>query len=215
MAPELIPLILGPAWTAAVVPFRLFSISLLFRMSSKISDAATKAAGEVYKRAMIQFAYAAMVVVGAIIGQRWGVGGVAVCVSVAMGINWLNMAQLGRTVTGLDWGRFTRAQLPAAMLALVIGVAAHAGRPSGAVRSPGQGPGRARGGAGGRDDGPGGFPAASPAVPRAARHLGHQAGHGAPAGRAWARRPSRGGWARPCGEGGRAVTAARSGPSRC
>ena len=41
-----------------------------------------------------------------------------------MGINWLNMAQLGRTVTGLDWGRFTRAQLPAAMLAAVIGVAA-------------------------------------------------------------------------------------------
>ncbi len=124
VAPELIPLILGPAWTAAVLPFRLFSISLLFRMSSKISDAATKAAGEVYKRAVIQFAYAGMVVVGAIIGQRWGVGGVAVCVSVAMGINWLNMAQLGRTVTGLDWGRFARAQLPAAMLAAVIGVAA-------------------------------------------------------------------------------------------
>jgi hypothetical protein len=107
-----------------VLPFRLFSISLLFRMSSKISDACTKAAGEVYKRAVIQFAYAGLVVVGAIVGQRWGVGGVAVCVSFAMGINWLNMAQLGRTVTGLDWRRFGRAHLPAALLALVIGAAA-------------------------------------------------------------------------------------------
>jgi O-antigen/teichoic acid export membrane protein len=124
VAPELIPIVLGPAWGAVVLPFRLFSISLLFRMSSKISDACTKAAGEVYKRALIQFAYAGMVVVGAIVGQRWGVGGVAVCVSLAMGINWLSMAQLGRTVTGLDWGRFTRAHVPPALLAVVIAAAA-------------------------------------------------------------------------------------------
>jgi PST family polysaccharide transporter len=124
VAPELIPIVLGPAWGAVVLPFRLFSISLLFRMSSKISDACTKAAGEVYKRAVIQFAYAGLVVVGAIIGQRWGVGGVAVCVSIAMGINWLNMAQLAKKVTGLDWGRFTRAHVPAALLAIVIGAAA-------------------------------------------------------------------------------------------
>jgi PST family polysaccharide transporter len=124
VAPELIPLLLGPAWVPVVLPFRLFSISLLFRMSSKISDATTKAAGEVYKRAVIQFAYAAMVVGAAIVGQRWGVEGVAVGVSLAMGVNWLNMAQLGHRVTGLEWGRFTRAHLPAALLALVIAAAA-------------------------------------------------------------------------------------------
>jgi PST family polysaccharide transporter len=124
VAPELIPVVLGPAWGGVVLPFRLFTVSLLFRMSSKISDACTKAAGEVYKRALIQFGYAALVVAGAIMGQRWGVGGVAVCVSIAMGINWLNMTQLGRSVTGLDWTRFARAHAPAALLALVIGSAA-------------------------------------------------------------------------------------------
>jgi PST family polysaccharide transporter len=124
VAPELIPLILGPAWGAVVVPFRLFSISLLFRISSKISDATTKAAGEVYRRAVIQFVYAGLVISGALLGQRWGVGGIAVCVSVAMGVNWLAMAWLARSVTGLDWSRFTRAQLPAGVLAVVIGLAA-------------------------------------------------------------------------------------------
>ena len=123
VAPEFILVVLGPAWGGVVLPFRLFTVSLLFRMSSKISDACTKAAGEVYKRALIQFAYAALVVVGAIIGQRWGVGGVAVCVSIAMGFNWLSMAQLGRSVTGLDWGRFARAHTAAVLLALVIGAA--------------------------------------------------------------------------------------------
>ncbi|MEO6057275.1 MAG: lipopolysaccharide biosynthesis protein [Gemmatimonadales bacterium] len=126
VAPEFIPVVLGPAWAEVVLPFRLFSISLLFRMSSKISDACTKAAGEVYYRAILQFAYAGLVVIGAIVGQRWGVGGVAVCVSLAMAFNWLSMAQLGRVVTGLDWPRFFRAHLPAALLALIVGAASMA-----------------------------------------------------------------------------------------
>ena len=114
---------LGPAWTGVVIPFRLFSISLLFRMSSKISDACTKAAGAVYARALRQGAFAALVILGAIIGQRWGVGGVAVAVSIAMGINFLSMAALGRSVTGLSWSRFVRAHAPGALLASLISIA--------------------------------------------------------------------------------------------
>jgi len=124
VAPEFIAVVLGPKWGDVVLPFRLFSISLLFRMSSKISDACTKAAGEVYNRALLQWGYAAMVVVGAIIGQRWGVGGVAVAVSVAMGLNWLSMAWLGRAVTGLSWPRFARVHVPATLLAGVVAAAA-------------------------------------------------------------------------------------------
>jgi O-antigen/teichoic acid export membrane protein len=123
-APEFIRIILGPNWDAVVVPFQLFSISLLFRMSSKISDVCTKAAGEVYPRALLTWAFAGLVVGGAIIGQRWGLGGVAVAVSIAMGINWLSMAWLGRTVTGLSWSRFAGAHVPAAMLAGLIGISA-------------------------------------------------------------------------------------------
>ncbi|MBA3318657.1 MAG: lipopolysaccharide biosynthesis protein [Gemmatimonadales bacterium] len=124
VAPEFIAVVLGPAWGGVVLPFRLFTIGLLFRMSSKISDACTKAAGEVKVRALIQLGYAAMVVVAAIIGQQWGVGGVAVAVSIAMGINWLSMAALSRSVTGLSWRRFARAHLPATLLAGVVGGAA-------------------------------------------------------------------------------------------
>jgi O-antigen/teichoic acid export membrane protein len=123
IAPEFIPVLLGPAWTGAVLPFRLFTIGLLFRMSSKISDACTKAAGAVYSRALLQGAYAALVVSGAIIGQRWGVGGVAVAVSLAMGVNWLTMAELGRRVTGVSWSRFMRVHAPGAWFAVLIGVA--------------------------------------------------------------------------------------------
>jgi O-antigen/teichoic acid export membrane protein len=133
VAPEFIAVILGPRWTEVVLPFRLFTISLMFRMASKISDACIKAAGVVYSWAMLQFAYAALVVVGAIIGQRWGVGGVAVCVSVAMALDWLNMAHLSRKVTGLAWSRLAAAHAPAIYLSLVIAGAAALGAE--AVRS--------------------------------------------------------------------------------
>ncbi len=132
VAPEFIPIILGPAWTEVVLPFRLFSISLLFRMGSKISDACIKATGEVYSWAWLQLAYAAFVVGGAIVGPHWGVGGVAVCVSFAMGYNWLTMARLSRKVTGLEWSRFFAAHVPAVMLSIAIGlgaqIGAHVGR---------------------------------------------------------------------------------------
>jgi O-antigen/teichoic acid export membrane protein len=123
VAPEFIRLLLGPAWDAVVLPFRMFTISLLFRMSSKISDACTKAAGEVYLRALIQWGYAVFVVLGAIVGQRWGLGGVAVGVSIAMGLNWIGMAWLSRSVTGVSWSRFARAHGPPALLAGLIGIA--------------------------------------------------------------------------------------------
>jgi O-antigen/teichoic acid export membrane protein len=124
VAPEFIPVILGPKWTEVVLPFRLFTISLMFRMASKISDAGIKAAGVVYSWALLQFAYAALVIAGAILGQRWGVGGVAVCVSVAMGLDWLNMAHLSRKVTGLSWRRFAAAHVPAICLSVAIAAAA-------------------------------------------------------------------------------------------
>ncbi|MGH7509226.1 MAG: lipopolysaccharide biosynthesis protein [Gemmatimonadales bacterium] len=121
VAPEFIPVILGPAWDAVVVPFRVLTVSLLFRMSSRISDACAKAAGVVYLRALLQGAYAVIVIVGAIVGQRWGVAGVAVAVSIGMGINWLSMAWLSESVTDLTWSRFARAHAPAVRLAALIG----------------------------------------------------------------------------------------------
>jgi O-antigen/teichoic acid export membrane protein len=123
VAPEFIPVLLGPKWTSVVLPFRLFTCGLFFRMSSKVSDACTKAAGAVYSRAVIQGLYAVTVFLGALAGQRWGIGGVAVAVSIAMGVNWLMMAALGRSVTGLSWPRFVRAQAPGVVLAGVVGLA--------------------------------------------------------------------------------------------
>jgi len=123
LAPDFIIVVLGPRWAGVVMPFRMFSISLLFRMSSRISDECSKAAGQVYGRAVLIWSYAALVVIGAIIGSRWGIGAVAIGVSFAMAFNWLSMAWLTRTVTGVTWTRFVRAHVPAALLATLVALA--------------------------------------------------------------------------------------------
>jgi O-antigen/teichoic acid export membrane protein len=132
VAPEFIPVLLGPQWTAVVLPFRLFTISLFFRMSSKVSDTCTKAAGAVYSRALIQGIYAVMVFLSALLGMRWGIEGVALAVSVVMGINWMMMAALGQRVTGLSWSRFLQAHaasvLFSAVLAVGVGIAVQTAR---------------------------------------------------------------------------------------
>jgi PST family polysaccharide transporter len=126
LAPEFIGVVLGPRWTGVVMPFRMFSISLLFRMSARISDECSKAAGQVYGRAVLVWSYAALVVIGAVVGSRWGIGAVAIGVSFAMAFNWLSMAWLTRTMTGVTWTRFLNAHVPAALLAMLVAATAAA-----------------------------------------------------------------------------------------
>lgn len=121
LAPEVIAIALGPQWGAAVLPFQLLTVGLLFRTSYKMSDSLTRATGVVYQRAWRQIVYAIMVVGGASVGQRWGVAGVAMAVVVALAVNFTLMAQLSLRVTGLTWGTFLRCHLPPMALAAACG----------------------------------------------------------------------------------------------
>ena len=64
-------------------------------------------------------------------GQRWGIGGVAIGVSFAMAFNWVSMAWLTRSVTGVTWARFFLAHLPAAVLATLVALTAAAAAQAG------------------------------------------------------------------------------------
>ena len=118
LAPELIRIALGPMWSGVVTPFRFLAIGMLFRTSYKMSDAVARATGDVYRRALRQVLYAALVIGGAMVGQRWGVAGVALAVTLALAANFVVMAQLSLRVTGLTWADFVAAHRAPAMLAL-------------------------------------------------------------------------------------------------
>jgi Membrane protein involved in the export of O-antigen and teichoic acid len=122
VAPELIHLLLGGGhkWDDVVLPFQIMAAGLLFRTSYKISDSLARAMGTVYRRAWRQGAYALAVIVGASLGTKYGLGWVAVGVTIAIFINYLLMAQLSLQTAEISWGRFIIRQARGLVLAVLV-----------------------------------------------------------------------------------------------
>ncbi len=138
LAPEVVALVLGPRWDAVVGPFRVLGAAMVLHSSSRISDTLVRATGAVYRRAWRQTLFAALVIGGAAIGQRWGIVGVAGGSLVALCVNYLLMAHLSVQLTGIGWRAFWRAHVPAALL--TIATAPLTGGAAALLRGLGTGP---------------------------------------------------------------------------
>lgn len=126
LVPELVQVLLGPAWARVVGPFQILAFGMLFRTSYKLSDSLVRATGAVYARAWRQAAFVSAVAMGSWIGQHWGVDGVAYGAVAAVAINFLLMAQLSLRLTGVSWPEFALAHVPGLALAVTIGMGAWA-----------------------------------------------------------------------------------------
>jgi O-antigen/teichoic acid export membrane protein len=126
VAPELVLVLLGPGWEGVVGPLQILALGMLFRTSSKMSDSVTRATGAVYARAWRQALFVGVVALGALIGQYWGVVGVALGVTAAVMANFLLMAHLSLRLTGISWSGFLAAHLPGLALAAAVGTLAWA-----------------------------------------------------------------------------------------
>jgi len=120
LAPEVVRIVLGPKWGDVVVPFQLLAIGMLFRTSYKMSDSLARSTGAVYRRAWRQIVYAGLVIAGAAVGQLWGIPGVALGVLLSVTVNFLLMAQLSLSLTGISAAEFGKAHLPAFLLTMAI-----------------------------------------------------------------------------------------------
>lgn len=120
LAPEFITVLLGNQWQAVVLPFQIFTFSMLFRTSYKMGDALSRSSGAVYKRAYRQFIFSVLVLLGAWVGHYWGIVGVTLGVSSAIIINFFSMAQLSLQITQMSWGEFFKIHVPAMFLALLV-----------------------------------------------------------------------------------------------
>lgn len=124
LAPELIVVMFGSQWDAAISPFRILSLALLFRINYKVCDALARATGYVYRQAWRHSVYAVAVIVGALGGQRWGVSGVAAGVLAATFLHYTLMLQLGRVATGARWTDMVLAQCTPLPISLLLGLVA-------------------------------------------------------------------------------------------
>lgn len=119
LAPEVIHVLLGPRWAPVIAPFQILAAGMLFRTSSKLADSLTRATGAVFRRAWRQIVYAALVIGGAWVGQRWGIVGVAWGVLLALTVNFVMMAQLSMSEAGMRVTQFWRAHVPALLITVI------------------------------------------------------------------------------------------------
>lgn len=91
---EIVLVVLGSSWAAASGPFGYLAIGLAFRAAYRVSDIVARARGIVYSRAVVQWIYAGLIVAGGVIGQHWGLDGVAIGISSAIAVNWMLMTIL-------------------------------------------------------------------------------------------------------------------------
>ena len=121
-APEIILLLMGPQWGPAVLPFQILVGVLFFRTAYKLVGAVLRATGKVYYMVVWQWSYAALVLVGALVGQSVGTWGVAIGVGVAVVFCHLFALLLSWRVVGVTSGPSTRRLLSYTGLAAIAAV---------------------------------------------------------------------------------------------
>lgn len=100
LAPELVLVLLGEDWSEVTPPFRVLAIALFFRTGYKMSDSLVRAKGAVFETAWRKWIYAITVTGGALVGQQWGLIGVAAGVSAAIVVHFALMWQMSRRLLG-------------------------------------------------------------------------------------------------------------------
>jgi PST family polysaccharide transporter len=103
LAPDIIRLLLGQKWLGMTVPFQILAVSLVGRTGYKTSDTLARAKGAVYSGAWRQWIYAVEIVVGAGLGLRWGLTGVACGVTIAILMQYAVMLDFGRRFADVSW----------------------------------------------------------------------------------------------------------------
>jgi PST family polysaccharide transporter len=120
LAPEIVEVLLGPRWSGAVAPLQILALSMYFRTGYKMSVTAARAKGVVHRLALRVTLYAILVVGGALIGQLFGISGVALGVVGALTVHFFLLAQLSIRITQMGWRDFLTAHVPAVTLAVIV-----------------------------------------------------------------------------------------------
>jgi PST family polysaccharide transporter len=124
LGPELIAVLLGPGWEAAVLPFQILSLGVYFRSAYGLSASIVFATGHVFSLSACQGIYGLLIVVGALLGTAWGIAGVAIATVVALLAFYLLLYLLAARVSGASMRSFLVAHArPAIVFAIVLGTA--------------------------------------------------------------------------------------------
>ena len=127
-APHLIVGLYGERWSGAVLPLQILASGGTLRAVYHLGAAVTHASGNVMAEVRRQTALAALLYLGALVGTRWGIAGVAAGVLVGMLFMYFAMAHLSLRIVQGTWREFLAAHVAGLTLGVQVALAALAAR---------------------------------------------------------------------------------------
>jgi len=123
-APHLVTTLYGPQWLGTVLPLQILCGASYFRALYHLGGIVAHSAGRVYSELLCQVIYATLVIVGAMIGSRHGLPGVAAGVAMAILYMFVTIGQLALRITGTTWRLYFRVQVYAMLVTIVTAATA-------------------------------------------------------------------------------------------
>jgi O-antigen/teichoic acid export membrane protein len=124
-APEIVAVVLGPKWTPCIVPFQILTAGIMFRNVYLMAYCLDGALGRMRNRTLRDGVYALGVVVGSLIGTRFGLTGVATGVVLAIILNYFIGAAMSLHLLRASWREYGWSQGPAVCLGILTAIVAY------------------------------------------------------------------------------------------
>jgi O-antigen/teichoic acid export membrane protein len=118
-APEIVGVILGPKWAPAIVPFQILTAGIMLRNVYLMAYCLDGALGRMRTRTLRDGIYALAVILGSLVGARYGLTGVATGVVLAITLNYFVGAAMSLRLLGASWREYAQSQGPGIALGLV------------------------------------------------------------------------------------------------
>jgi O-antigen/teichoic acid export membrane protein len=118
-APEIVGVVLGPKWIPAILPFQILTAGIMLRNVYLMAYCLDGALGRMRNRTLRDGIYALAVIVGSLIGTRFGLTGVATGVVLAIALNYFVGAAMSLHLLGASWRDYARSQGPGIGLGLL------------------------------------------------------------------------------------------------
>ena len=115
--------IYGEKWSGAIRVLQLLCISGFFRVTTNLAGAVAKATGRVYSEAWRQMIYAVVLIVGALIGIKYGIEGVGIAVIISSLWLYISMAHLAVNIVKIKWYDFFKVHIPGVVVLIIITLA--------------------------------------------------------------------------------------------
>lgn len=107
-APDLVEMLLGPNWKPVIPLLQVLAVAVLFRVGYKIPVTLARAIGRMDILLASQLIYAVNIVIGTLVGARWGVAGATVAVAIVLAVQFVISVLWANQVLELGFGGLLR-----------------------------------------------------------------------------------------------------------